>query len=238
MVRAAFTMIELIFALVIIGIVFITLPLILLSDSKNVEKNLMQEAIFASVTKMSQILSYRWDDNSSLNPFVITSSNVLTVTNGDSKLDRNISDFRVGHIQQPLHRRMTPASTLRNASSVLGAETLNERDDIDDFIGTGVENLIDTRSSEGYKREYRTNTTVAYVNDSNFQNNTDYTSTTINFTFDSNTNALAKAQTSNIKLIQISTDQYNINTAQWEPILVLRAYSCNIGETDFYKRRY
>ena len=55
MVRAAFTMIELIFALVIIGIVFMTLPLVLLSDSKNVEKNLMQEAICLSNKNESDI---------------------------------------------------------------------------------------------------------------------------------------------------------------------------------------
>lgn len=227
-------MIELIFALVIMGIVFITLPVILLNEGSNVERNLMQEAIFASATKVSQILTYSWDENSAPNTTVLASANVVETTSV-GLLDRNSSDFRIGHIPQALHRRMTPSSAIRSATAVgADADDAGLPDDIDDFNG-GVElGLITLTGAAGYKKAYRTDTNVTYVNDYNFRNATTYASSTIDFTF----GTLAAGGTTNLKMIEMSTDQNNSDGWSAEPILVLRSYSANIGETDFYKRTY
>ncbi len=91
-------MIELIFALVIMGIVFITLPVILIQNSDSVEDNLIQESIFLSSSKMSQLLTFQWDQNSKEAGIILSASDALRVSAlGDDELDRNVSDFRRGH---------------------------------------------------------------------------------------------------------------------------------------------
>jgi hypothetical protein len=228
-------MIELIFALVIMGIVFITLPVILLNEGTNVERNLMQEAIFASATKISQILTYSWDENSAPDTAVLASANVVEVTSA-GLLDRNSSDFRVGHVPQALHRRMTPASAIRSATAAgPDADDAGVPDDIDDFNVAGTVNLTSLTGAAGYKKAYRVTTTVSYVDDYNFRNATSYASGTIDFTFGTNP---VVGDTTNLKMIEISTDQNNSDGWSADPILVLRSYSANIGETDFYNRTY
>ena len=226
MVRYAFTMIELIFALVIMGITFISLPLIIVNDSTSVERNLMQEAVFASATKLGQILSYRWDENS-VDPDPALEATDVVNTGGDPELNRNADDFRIGHFVQPLHRRMTP-NGIQRAATAIGPDG-GDLDDIDDFNAAGTSDLIAATSQRGYKKNYRITTTVSYVSDA-----AAYANSVIAFAF--GTGALAGG-TSNLKMVQIDTDQQNAAGA-WTPILTLRSYSANIGETDFYMRTY
>ena len=60
-------MIELIFAIVIIGITVISLPMMTQATSKGMESNLAQEAIFAASAELNQALSYKWNGNSQEN---------------------------------------------------------------------------------------------------------------------------------------------------------------------------
>lgn len=65
--KSAFTMIELIFAIVIIGITVISLPMMTQATSKGMENNLAQEAIFLASAELNQALSYKWNGNSQEN---------------------------------------------------------------------------------------------------------------------------------------------------------------------------
>jgi Tfp pilus assembly protein PilE len=62
--RSAFTFIELIFAIVIIAITIISLPMMNQAISKGIDENLVQEAIFASEATLSEANTYAWDENS------------------------------------------------------------------------------------------------------------------------------------------------------------------------------
>ena len=62
--RSAFTMIELIFAIVIIAISVLSLPMMNQVISKNIEGSIVQEAIFAASAELNQVVSYYWDENS------------------------------------------------------------------------------------------------------------------------------------------------------------------------------
>ena len=62
--RYAFTLIELIFAIVVIAISVISLPMMTQVTSKGIETNLVQEAIFASVAEINMATTYIWDENS------------------------------------------------------------------------------------------------------------------------------------------------------------------------------
>lgn len=236
MVRPAFTMIELIFALVIMAIVFISLPLILLRNADALEENLIQESIFLASAKMSHISSFQWDNNSSESGInTLATSDVVDVTAGDPALDRNSSDFRVGHFNEDKHRRMSPIGNPRSAAAVgLEGTTIDDIDDFNNQLDTAMVQSTGALTSEfGYKKQYRTDINVSYVSDATFTGGTSYASNAINFTLGINTTGVG---ITNLKLINISIDQND--PGGWTQTLLLRAYAANIGETDFYKRRY
>ena len=174
-------MIELIFALVIMGVVFITLPIILLNNARSLEDNLIQESIFLTTSKINQVLTFQWDESSSAAGMsVVSTSDVVNVTSGTAGLGRvGTSDFRVGHFRESNRRRMSPNTAQRNATAV-GQEGLLI-DDVDDFDGLVNQVLITgtTSSATGYKKTYRADVNVSYINDANFQGGTNYNSNTI-----------------------------------------------------------
>lgn len=238
MVRHAFTMIELIFALVIMGIVFVSLPVILLRNADALEENLIQESIFLASAKMNHITSFQWDENSSETGVgTLSTADVIDVSGtGASSLDRNVSDFRVGHFQEDKHRRMSPIGNSRSATAIsdLGREGViyDDIDDFDDFNNTALVLSAGTvTSATGYKKAYRIDVAVYYVDDDDggaFFNG----AATQDFTF----GTTPATGTTNLKMIEVSIDQND--TTGWEQTLLLRSYAANIGETDYFKRRY
>ena len=235
MVRHAFTMIELIFALVIMAVVFVSLPLILVNNQNSLEDNLVQESIFLASSKMNQALTFQWDQNSSQTGVgTLSTSDVLDVTNGPVALDRSTSDYRIGHFQEDKHRRMTPIGNPRSANTI-GIEVAGVFDDIDDFDSLNNHNIITTTDEDGYKKQYRADVNVSYVNDNNFINATSYASNSINFVL----SPTAVAATTNLKMMAVSIDQEDpTDPTGWEQTLLLRSFVANIGETDYFKRRY
>lgn len=152
--RSAFTMIELIFAIVIIGITVVSLPLVTQTTSKGVENSLAQEAIFAAATQLAQAQTYRWDENS-LEPTAPNSASKVIHPNDCNA----VTKLRPGHINQSLHRKCLNDLTI--TPSALGSDG-GDLDDIDDTIATDV-NLINTSSDVGYKNTYTISTQVAYA---------------------------------------------------------------------------
>ncbi len=231
-------MIELIFAIVIIGIVSVSIPTIMVNNSENVEVNLMQEAIMIVATKTGQVLTYPWDENSR-DPVsgTLAKTDALNIDEfffaGD--LDRNISDFRRGHFQQALRRKLTPASAERSAtaSGLLSLEALdlNISDDLDDFNGQST--LLSHIGESGYKKDYNISISVIYVNDM-----IDYSTggnTPLVFSL-SKTDA---GRATNIKMVEINVRAKD-STGNWPllPDILFRSFASNIGETDYYKRTY
>lgn len=214
--KSAFSMIELIFAIVIIGITVISLPMVNQVISKSTESNLVQEAIFASSAEINQILSYRWDENSIQNNDIL--SKVIWASSSDCDTSTKL---RPGHIDAPLHRRCldnntTAITPTANLGLDTGESTTNDSDDIDDFNADAKSIFIDTSgggtivSSKGYKNDYNSTISVSYANfDPNFTAN------------------------NNIKKITITILDTNGNA-----VTRLRAFSANIGEVDYYKRSY
>ena len=218
-------MIELIFAIVIIAIVVISLPLMMKTNEDAMEGNVVQEALFASSAKMMQILSYPWDQNStdSSNPntygkVVDILGPITTFSRRDANNtpDAN-SNYRVGHILEDNHRRFHDYTLPnKNASSITpgGNSALNN-------IGatnTPFDNPV--TSATGYKNNYTMDVGVSYISDNSFSGSTFIFSTT-------------PSSASNMKLITVTIKDSNGN-----PLTLLRSYSSNIGEFDFAKRRF
>ena len=155
--RYAFTMIELIFAIVIISIAVLSLPMMNQVIAKNTEGSIVQEAIFAASAELNQVLSFNWDensieDNTSLSRVIWTSSTDCN----------NTTKRRPGHINQAYHRRCADDNTTR-PSTTMGldiGESPGNKNDIDDAVHSSVSALEGSSSATGYKVSYNSSVTV------------------------------------------------------------------------------
>ncbi|MDT8338668.1 MAG: prepilin-type N-terminal cleavage/methylation domain-containing protein [Sulfurimonas sp.] len=198
--RAAFTMIELIFAIVVISIAVMSLPMMIQITSEGIEDNIVQEAIFAASAELMGATSYYWDLNSMQDNALSRLSRVIEV-NGVCNDDR----LRPGHVNQPYHRRCLDSNTTVVANTP-DTNTPPVFPNLDNAENDAIGDLFDTSAAEaaGYKQEYQSQVIVTQATDSN------------------------------IKVLTAS-----IYTSDGATLLTrLRIYSANIGEVDYYKRRF
>ncbi|MCF6339808.1 MAG: prepilin-type N-terminal cleavage/methylation domain-containing protein [Sulfurimonas sp.] len=190
--KAAFTMIELIFAIVIIAIAVLSLPMITRVTSEAIDDNLVQEAIFAGAAELMSASAGYWDENSMQDINISFISRVIDIS-GDCNLTTNL---RPGHIAQPLHRRCldNPATPANDAAGGLVI-------DLNDAAKNGNLYTNVTTNAAGYKETYNSVITVTTIG--------------------------------NVKTITST-----ISNLDGIPIVVLNIQSANIGEIDYYKRRF
>ena len=226
--RSAFTMIELIFAIVIMAIVIIALPRMMRTNSNALEANIDQEAVFGASAALMQTLSYPWDTNSPGNngsynkivaiPNYAGTGNYGRYFNNSNQYDTNGS-FRIGAILESGHRRFHPYNA--SDANISGLKQTSPNPLCQTSATTPFIN--NSPSAQGYKKAYMTTTTVSYIPDTNDANNT--------FVFSSTGETNSPT---NIKLVTVSI----LNAVTDKPIVLLRSYSANIGETSFYSRTY
>ncbi|WP_041959802.1 hypothetical protein [Sulfurospirillum arsenophilum] len=219
--RSAMSMIELVFAIVIMGIAVMSLPLILTQVQNNNAFAMQQESILAAKAKIGDILTYEWDENS----YDATASHsfVLDTANGDGELNATAgTPRRVGHIDTDNRRKFFPVAT---QASAIGADG-GDLDDVDDFDGTS--NLLTVTAGEDagtldYIFDLNLTTTVNYVAD-----NANYAASPLNgFALNF---ANAPATPTNIKVISVTVSGGDQN-------ITLRAFTCNIGESTLLPSR-
>jgi len=221
--RKAASMLELVIAIVVMGIAVMSLPLILTQSQNANAIALQQEVILATKTKLGYILSYEWDANS----YDATAgvSRVLNTTNSASA----DSDFnatttrRIGHIQADNRRRLRDdmASPTLSVNFNLGNVVPL---DMDDFHNR-VENTTVVAADMDYIFNLELNSTVSYINDS-----ASYTNQDMNFTFDGSS---APANPTNIKMVTVRTKDTSNNVN-----IILRAFASNIGESGITKKAW
>lgn len=153
MVKSAFTLIELIFAIVIIGIAALSLPMMTATTQKGIEANIVQEAIFAGAAELNQATSFQWDINS----IEVNSTNSLAKVINISGDCNVISKLRPGHIVQPLHRRCIDDTTINTTSNTSDVNRSNLHN-----AAHGSSNLFtdNTKDQAGYKNDYNSSVTV------------------------------------------------------------------------------
>ncbi len=205
--RRAFSMLELILALILFGIIVLALPplyIILSSQSQEVLKNEATDQAFHTITT---IFSYPWDEKSKSQE---TNFSLILDTQGDSELARfDHSRFRRASFGQKASRKFFANET--SASIVLGKEG-DLYNDIDDF--NGAQEQI-TKAKGDILLEMNLTTHVQYLSD-----NANYGFSSLFFA-----PSLSSAPLStNIKLIETQV------RSSGDTIVVLRAFSCNVGE--------
>ena len=207
--RKAFTMIELIFAIVIIAISVMSLPMMTQATARGIDSNLLQEVIFSASTELNQAVTANWDE-ASLEPGEPFSL-ARVIDDGSCGSDASLSNYRQmpGHINQPLHRRCLDNNATIISNATADANVIS----LDDIEKTNEDIFVNrTTDKDSYKDVYLV--TVAVANNVIF--GTDQV----------NTNP-------NIKQIDVS-----VTYEDGELITSLTTYSSNIGEIDYYKRSY
>jgi len=157
--RFAFSMIELIFAIVIIAISVMSLPMMTQATAKGIDQNLVQEAIFAAATELNQAVTFHWDANSYNNANPNSLSRVINISadcNAATKL-------RPGHINQPLHRRCLDDTTIAVSADTNDTTLTN----LNNAAHASQNIFTDTTlNAAGYKKAY--NSTVTVVSNADF----------------------------------------------------------------------
>jgi len=207
--RFAFTMIELVFAIVIISIAVLSLPMMSQITSKGIENSMVQEAIFAASADLMGASAGYWDGNSMEDNAVshisrvidINHSDTVTATNGACENNSSSDRFRLklGHVAQPFHRRCLDSNTTDPSDGANASfPSLNNAEHNITKIFTDT-----TTDASGYKTVY-------------------YSKIDVN-------------RTGNVK--KITVEIYDENSSDALAVRLFM-YSANIGETDYYKRRF
>ncbi len=229
--RRGFSLIELVFAIVIIAITLITIPTLLGESVKSNAYTLVQESLLAARTKLGNILSYPWDQNSpEYDNGSLKGSYILDVINGDDELDciTNGSGSRLNRRRgEPDHdrkRHFAPNQLLATFAVDFDPNS-NEPDDIDDFdnqtssITIISDNGLDTNDTDYISDNLLMKSDIYYVNDS-----VNYSDSNITFSFDTTHKTKNANQSTNIKMVVLT-----VHSDFMDQNFTLRSFSCNIG---------
>lgn len=167
--RSAFTIIELIIAIVIIGIAVMTLPMMMQSSNRADEFAINQDMFFKSMTTMNDIRSKYWDATIANRDGDGNGSLIVGVPNGDTALKRVTvgSNYRVGSFLRgtddmrkfyEYNLSGNPEGAETNASTIVSNALLTEVNSTEQYNGRSW-----TDSQTGTRISF--DISVAYVSD-------------------------------------------------------------------------
>lgn len=223
--RPAIAMIELIFAIVIMGIVMMSAPMLISTATKSGYVAIQQEAINEAASQVNMIMGYHWDENDANEIYL---DPILRVSNGYTDLDEDGTTGRRSGTPRESYRsfiRSDGTDDLNASASIsFTSDVETEEDDIDDFSGTTAHLvLIPEPTLEANYVETTTidiNTTISYNEDNVIGG---YNQSSIVYNPFS-----TSGDTTNIKSITVTLTSSS-GLDELEKNIVLRSFSCNIG---------
>lgn len=214
-------MIELIFAIVVMGIALMSAPTLVSVATRSSWIALQQEGINEAASRMSMILTYDWDENDTMTTCIAP---VLHVNNGDSELEEAANNRRIGVPSKTDSHTFVCNGKEYNASKI----TVDGLNDIDDFIGDVSLQLINVGTGGVDYIEKTTvnmHTNVAYIGDT-----ANYDATIVTYA-----PAATVTGTSNIKHITVTLTSTS-GESELNKSIVLKAFSCNVGGYKYVHR--
>ncbi len=207
--RKAIAMIELIIAIVIMGIAFLAIPMINNEAIKSGENAMLQESVAAGASQTELILTLKWDGASNDILDTNTSWDGLSGTTASREIDDD-----------------------NKTASSIGHDDGDDFDDMDDYNGTSVTlDIYNDEDFDTYEGNYADQnitmaTTVQYADDTAF--NTQETMPNVN-PFDY---PITDSHTSNIKLIttKLTTTLNTGSDTIDKKEIKLQTFTCNIGK--------
>ncbi len=239
--KKGIAMIELIFAIVIIGIVLLSTPMLIQQSVNSGYIALQQEAIAALSSHTGILLSKHWDEGDANNTTGIAPIVQLT----QAKID---SPFNLaGIVDINLSSRTSAIGDDNLTTTILGVDA-NETspdlfDDIDDYnnkdLNLTIFNNEATSATVGdYVDQNITISTIVTFADDRPNGNNDLNSTIINAGNTIYNNQDISPNNSNIKFVKTNLRSNNIDVAELEKNITLNAFSCNIGTYSLGKEQY
>ena len=223
-------MVELIFALVIMGIVLMSAPTLIRQSVNSGNIAIQQEAIAAISSQTAIVLSMHWDENNTDIP--IGESPVLFTNKSFSFPPKGLSGGVSGRNTQDGNNTLN-ANPHNNFGANIDTNESNytKFDDIDDYdnssfglyLFSGEETSADI--GDYIDIDINMTTTINYADDNVSvlgQNITDANIRDIN-------NTPVTGFTTNIKFITVNLTTNNKDVKELEKNITLRAFSCNIG---------
>ena len=220
-IRPAIAMIELIFAIVIMGIVMMSAPMLISTSTSSTYVSLQQEGINEAASRIHMIMGYAWDENNTQDNY--TPSILHTTSATDDLQSVGTTARRIGIPSKGgrSYKLTDSAGSELNASTLLGSDG-GDSNDMDDYIGDVTVTLIEAASIDYIEKQDKVNinTAVTYGADSVGGG---YSQNIITFVPFSDANT-----TSNIKNIAVTLTSTS-GISDLAKNIVLRAFSCNIG---------
>jgi len=212
--KQAFTLIELIISIIVMGLAISAIPLMLQQESEMEVQNIKQEAVMVAVTKAGNILSYAWDEAIAEQREKGIVDKVLDVKNGLAIYNRYPdmnSTHRIGHFNGD-NRRSFYSNILFASTNLQMDANDTIPDDMDDLVG----DIFISGGSTGmheYKDIYKITTIMHYVQDYNVSIKSD--------------------NSTNIKEFTVTVKDSNENI-----ITSITAFSTNIGQQSLITRSW
>ena len=124
--KSAFTLIELIFAIVIIAISVMSLPMMTQATSKGIEANIVQEVIFATGAILNESTTYYWDTQSMDDNETSLYSRVINMGTATDYCVGGIPNKRIGHINRQCldDNNVTAPNTVGDSRSIEWAQNI------------------------------------------------------------------------------------------------------------------
>lgn len=238
--RPAIAMIELIFAIVIMGIIMMSAPQLISTAAQSGYVAIQQEGINEAASQVNMIMGYHWDENDADERYIDPILDVST-TSGDSDLEEEGNTSRRLGTPEESYRSFVRSDGVDLAASALttfGTADLNEteEDDIDDFANSNTSlAFIAETTYEANQADYIETTTIDIARDVVYSNDSaNYNQSTI--TFDpSFTDA---GDTTNIKSIIVTLTSSSVAEELNQKEITLRGFSCNIGGYKLEEREF
>lgn len=228
--RPAIAMIELIFALVIMGIVMMTAPILISTAAKSAYVAIQQESINEAASRINMIMGYHWDENSAdeivLDRILQTTASLVTDLAEATYIDGNRTGRRRGTPIESYRGFVKPDGSRAIATTAANLGNDGLENDVDDFKGTIGLTLAGTGTSTDYLEQNVTIVTdIAYITDATDATNYN-AANTINF--NANFTQTLGTETS-IKRISTILTSDAASPDELDKKIILHAFSCNIG---------
>jgi len=214
--KKSFSLIELIFTIVIIGFVFTTIPKIIYTTNESLKFTLKEDGIFNMMTEIINISFKDWDENDTNSTDILLAQhkNILEC-NSSANPSIRIGGFFSG---DEYSRVCSNDLNMSYIGTDDGENDNNEYDDIDDFNGT------ENNATKNGKTRYIIYTKNGYSNewnDSNYNYDTQSFSYIFGTKMDTNTSNI---KYTHVILYDVKYDR-NISNAKY--------WSANIGKVKF-----
>jgi len=205
--KSSFTLIELIVAIIVIGVVVTSIPMLLATSSNVLETNQKEKSFFNAYALLNLLQTEEWDENNTAGDNYYK---VLTSDGGDSELNCT----RSGVVQLDNDSGAVCASDNNKTSAIgvdSGEDDVSKYDDIDDFNGFSLK-----------VSDFNMSVSVRYMVDS-----ADYTAKHIFFNENN-----SPTNSANLKFVEVNVS----NKDTHELIAVIKYISSNIGMTKIESR--